>query len=187
VGAGGASCPASGSGDINASGNLPVGGTATFTATGTLSAAATGTLVNTATATAPGGVTDPTPGNNSATDTDTLTPQPDLAITRTSAPNPYVAGAPLTYTVVATNAGPSDVVGATVLDTLAAPLSGFAWTCVAAGGATCGAPSGSCDINVLVALPVGASTTFAITGTVPGRRTAAAADVPRHPPPPGGC
>ena len=36
-------------------------------------AAATGTLVNTATVAAPGGVTDPNPGNNSATDTDTIT------------------------------------------------------------------------------------------------------------------
>src|SRR5262249_14775038 len=43
------------------------------TLTGTISASATGTLSNTATVTAPGGITDPTPGNNSATDTDTLT------------------------------------------------------------------------------------------------------------------
>ncbi len=50
----------------------------TYTVTATVSAAATGTLANTATVTAPAGVTDPTPGNNSATDTDTLTPQADL-------------------------------------------------------------------------------------------------------------
>ncbi|MBK6407396.1 MAG: hypothetical protein IPF66_21675 [Holophagales bacterium] len=44
---------------------------------------ASGTVSNTATVAAPGGVTDPSPGNNSATDTDTLTPQADLAITKT--------------------------------------------------------------------------------------------------------
>ncbi|ANB18193.1 Hypothetical protein I596_2181 [Dokdonella koreensis DS-123] len=71
TGAGGASCPASGVGDINASVNLPVGGTATFVVTGTVSATASGDLVNTATVAVPGGMSDPVPGNNSATDTDT--------------------------------------------------------------------------------------------------------------------
>jgi len=46
----------------------------TFTVSGTLSAGATGTLANTATVSVPAGVTDPTPGNNSATDTDAVTP-----------------------------------------------------------------------------------------------------------------
>ena len=70
--AGGATGPASGSGNINAAVNLPSGGSATFTARCTISASATGTLSNTATVTAPAGVTDPTPGNNSATDSDTI-------------------------------------------------------------------------------------------------------------------
>jgi hypothetical protein len=72
VGAGGGTCTASGSGNINDSVNLPNGGSVTYTASCAISGAATGTLSNTATVTAPGGVTDPTPGNNSATDTDTL-------------------------------------------------------------------------------------------------------------------
>jgi hypothetical protein len=69
--AGGASGPASGSGNLNASVNIPVGGSVTFTATGTVSPSASGNLANTATVTPPNGVSDPTPGNNSATDTDT--------------------------------------------------------------------------------------------------------------------
>ena len=69
VGAGGGTCTASGSGNINDTVNLPAGGSVTYTASCTISAAATGTLINTATVTAPAGVTDPTPGNNSATDT----------------------------------------------------------------------------------------------------------------------
>ena len=51
-----------------------MGGTATFTVNGTLSAAATGSLINTATVATPAGVSDPSPANNSATDTDTITP-----------------------------------------------------------------------------------------------------------------
>src|SRR5439155_1174698 len=73
---------ASGAGNINDTVNMPTGSTITYTATGTISSAATGSLSNTATVTAPGGVTD-AGGNNSATDTDTLTPTADLQITKT--------------------------------------------------------------------------------------------------------
>jgi uncharacterized repeat protein (TIGR01451 family) len=75
VGAGGGTCTAAGAGDINDTVNLPVGGSVTYTLTGTIDASATGGLSNTATVTAPDGMTDPVPGNNSATDTDTLTPE----------------------------------------------------------------------------------------------------------------
>jgi uncharacterized repeat protein (TIGR01451 family) len=52
--------------------SLLTGGSATFSANATVSLAATGTLSNTASVTA-GGATDPNPGNNSATDTTTIT------------------------------------------------------------------------------------------------------------------
>ena len=51
-----------------------------------------GHLVNTATVDAPAGVTDPTPGNNTATDTDTLTPTADLQITKTDGVAAVVPG-----------------------------------------------------------------------------------------------
>ena len=70
---GGASCPASGSGNINQTLALPAGSSVTFILKGTLSPAATGSLVNTATVTKPVG--DNT-NNNSATDTDTITAPP---------------------------------------------------------------------------------------------------------------
>jgi uncharacterized repeat protein (TIGR01451 family) len=79
AGAGGGTCTTSGSGNINDTVNLPVGGSVTYTVTATLSAAATGTLSNTATVAAPGGVVDPAPGNNSATDSDTITATPAAA------------------------------------------------------------------------------------------------------------
>ena len=83
VGAGGGTCTASGSGNINDSVNLPAGGSVTYTVSAVIASAATGTLSNTATVSAPAGVSDPTPGNNSATDTDTLAPAADLAVTKT--------------------------------------------------------------------------------------------------------
>ena len=119
-----------------------MGGTATFTVNGTLSAAATGNLINTATVATPAGVSDPNPANNSATDTDTITPTPivgnaDLSISKTDGVADVAAGGPVSYTIVASNAGPDPATAATVTDTLPATLSGVSWTCTAAGGADC--------------------------------------------------
>jgi uncharacterized repeat protein (TIGR01451 family) len=72
VAAGGASCTASGAGDIADTVDLPVGGSVTYTATGTLDPAASGSLVNTATIQCPGGVIELDPDDNTATDTDTV-------------------------------------------------------------------------------------------------------------------
>ncbi|MEO8034827.1 MAG: SBBP repeat-containing protein, partial [Acidobacteriota bacterium] len=145
VGAGGGTCTASGAGNINDSVNLPSGGSVTYTASCTISSFATGTLSNTATVTAPGGVTDPVPGNNSATDTDTLAPNADVAITKTDGVTTVTAGGSTTYTITAGNAGPSNASGTTVADTFPASLT-CTWTCVGAGGGTCTA-SGAGNIN----------------------------------------
>ena len=106
VGASGGTCTAAGAGNLNDSANLPVGGSVTYTASCTISAAATGSLVNTATVSS--AVSDPVPGNNSATDTDTLTPQADLTITKTDGLTTATSGQSTTYTIVASNAGPSN-------------------------------------------------------------------------------
>jgi uncharacterized repeat protein (TIGR01451 family) len=107
---------------------------------------------------------DRNPGNNSATDTDTLTPQADLAITKTDGVTTAVPGGSVTYTVTASNAGPDPVVGGTVADTFPAVLT-CTWTCVGAGGGTCTA-AGAGNINDLVNLPAGGSVTYTLTGTV---------------------
>src|SRR6185295_17190084 len=124
----------------------------------TISPSATGTLSNTATVTAAGGITDPVPGNNSATDTDTLTPQANLGITKTDGVTTAVPGGSVTYTIVASNAGPSNAPGSNVSDTFPASLTAT-WTCVGAGGGTCTA-AGAGNINDTVNLPVGGSVTY---------------------------
>ena len=179
VGAGGGTCTAAGSGNINDALNLPAGGSVTFTASCAISAAATGTLSNTATISS--SVTDPNPANNSATDTDTVTPQADLAITKTDGVASVVAGASTTYTITASNAGPSNAPGSTVADTFPATLT-CTWTCVGAGGGTCTA-AGSGNINDTVNLPAGGSTTHtascnvsaAAAGSIANTATVAAA------------
>jgi uncharacterized repeat protein (TIGR01451 family) len=169
VGAGGGTCTAAGSGNINGSVNLPAGGSVTYTASCAVSAAATGTLSNTATVTAPAGVSDPTPGNNSATDSDTLAANADLSITKTDGVTTATAGGSVTYTITASNAGPSNATGATVADTFPASLT-CTWTCAGAGGGTCTA-SGSGNINGTVNLPSGGSVTYTASCTVSAAAT----------------
>ncbi len=169
VGAGGGTCTASGSGNINDTVNLPSGGNITYTASCTISAAATGTLANTATVTAPAGVTDPTPGNNSATDTDTIAATADLAITKTDGVTTATPGGSVTYTITASNAGPSNATGATVTDSFPASLT-CTWTCVGAGGGTCTA-SGSGNINDTVNLPSGGNITYTASCTISAAAT----------------
>ncbi|WP_305118995.1 hypothetical protein [Tahibacter harae] len=164
VGAGGGTCTASGSGTISDSTNLPSGGSVTYTASCTISASATGTLSNTATVAAPAGVTDPVPGNNAATDSDTLNASADLAITKTDGVTTATPGGSVTYTITASNAGPSNATGATVADTFPASLT-CTWTCVGAGGGTCTA-SGSGNIADTVNLPAGGSTTHTASCTI---------------------
>src|SRR5207247_7278980 len=141
-------------------------GMATFTVSATVAPGATGTLANTAAVTPPAGATDPTPGNNSATDTDALTPTADLSITKTDGRATAVPGQAVTYTIVASNAGPSAVTGATVTDTMPATLTGVSWTCVGSAGGACGSGSGSGDIGTTVDLPVGGMATFTVNATV---------------------
>jgi uncharacterized repeat protein (TIGR01451 family) len=76
-----------------------------------------------------------------------------------------VTGQPITYTIVASNAGPNAANGATLTDTLPAAITGVTWTCMGANGASCTA-SGSGDVNDTVNLPVGGTVTYVVTGTV---------------------
>jgi uncharacterized repeat protein (TIGR01451 family) len=156
VGAGGGTCTASGSGSINDTANLPAGGSVTYSASCSVGSLAVGPIANTATVASP--VADPTPGNNSATDTDIVTLTSDLAITKTDGVTQAMPGGAITYTIVASNAGPSNQAGATVADTFPASLT-CNWTCLGAGGGTCTA-SGSGNISDTVNLPAGGSATY---------------------------
>lgn len=155
AGAGGGTCTAAGSGNINDAVGLPVGGSATYTATCTIAASATGNLANTATV-AGGAISDPTPGNNTATDTDTLTPVADLSVVKTG-PTFAQRGADLRYTIVVANAGPSDGAAVQVADPTPAGL-GFVSN---AGDCTTPFPC------ALGAVAPGASRTITTTYVVP--------------------
>jgi uncharacterized repeat protein (TIGR01451 family) len=93
-------------------------------------------------------------------------PLSNAAITKTDNTTTYVPGQVLTYTIVASNAGPQAMIDAVVTDTFPADLTNVSWTCVASSGSACGSPSGTGDINETVDLLVGGTATFTVTTTV---------------------
>lgn len=88
----------------------------------------------------------------------------DLSITKTDGVTTVTAGGSVTYTIVASNAGPSAVTGATVTDTFPAALT-CTWACVGAAGGTCTA-AGAGNIADTVGLPVGGSVTYTASCTI---------------------
>ncbi|MCB0551372.1 MAG: DUF11 domain-containing protein, partial [Phaeodactylibacter sp.] len=92
-------------------------------------------------------------------------PQADLAITKTDGVTTATPGGLVTYTITATNNGPSGATGVTVSDMFPAGITAATWTCVGAGGGTCTA-AGSGDINDVVNLPAGASVTYTVGATI---------------------
>ncbi len=148
---------------------VAVGGTLAYTITGTVPPGTAGSLINTATVTPPPGSIDAgcTPscsasagGSGHAT--------VGLAVTKLAAPDPFVPGAPLTYTVRVSNTGPSDAVGVHVADVLPSQLTGrgFGWTCTASTGSSCAA-TGSGNIADTADVAAGGILTYTVTGTVP--------------------
>ena len=152
-------------GDISDTVDLPVGARLDYTAVCLVDPAAGGDLVNMVSATPPAGVADPNLVNNTDVDTDTLTPLADLSINKDDGTTEVFENQPTTYTIVVTNAGPSDAPGSPVIDLFPWCLANCEWTCTADPGAWC--PAGSTgDIDNGVDLPVGTSATFLATCTV---------------------
>lgn len=155
--------------------NLPVGATVTYTSSCTIDAAATGSLINTATVTGAAGQLECDTADNGATDTDTLTPSADVAVTKTNGVTDIDAGSSTTYTIVVSNAGPSVATGVTVTDNFDFTiLASCSTTSLAAGGAT-GNDAGPFAGNINdsgITLPVGGSVTYTsvcpVLGTASG-------------------
>src|SRR4030095_7647332 len=119
--------------------------TSTATSTATRTSTPTATSTNTATPTATATFT----STSTPTDTPTPTSTPvsaDLSIAKTDNADVYVAGNSLRYTIVVSNTGPADVIGATVTDNFSSNLTSITWTCSAPVGSFC-MSSGTGDID----------------------------------------
>lgn len=105
----------------------------------------------------------PTPG---VTPTPGPTPTTaDVSITKNDGQSTYVPGSTVHYTIIASNAGPGNVLGATVVDNFPSQVSSVSWTCSGTGGATC-PPSGTGNINAPVNLPASSSVTFVASAQI---------------------
>jgi uncharacterized repeat protein (TIGR01451 family) len=161
----------SGTGALSDTVTLSSGSSVTYIVTGSLSSSATGTLTDTVTA-SPGSATDPNAANNTATATAAIAILADLQITNSDGAVTSVAqGATDTYTVVVTNAGPSDVTGAAVSDAMPAGFSGMNWTATSSPGVSGVSASGSGSINDTVNVPANGTITYTVIGTVAASAT----------------
>src|SRR5262249_38316761 len=147
-------------------GTLATGDTASFQLTLAIAATSTGSLANTASVSPPSGVLDPIAGNDSSTDTDTLTPQADLSIAKTDGKTSAVPGTNNTYTITVTNNGPSTVTGASVSDPLPAGVTFVSAT----NGATFDAGSNTVRFTTGT-LASGAIASFQVTVAIDADRT----------------
>lgn len=90
----------------------------------------------------------------------------DLAITATSANAAADWGTPVSYTIVARNNGPVAVIGALISNMVPAQLTGVTWTCTGQNNGVCGAANGTGPLTTVANLPVGASVTYVVNGTI---------------------
>jgi uncharacterized repeat protein (TIGR01451 family) len=119
----------------------------TITISGAVASGASGNLSNTANVVIPSGsrYRDPDTSNNSVTDTDTQLSVYDLAITKDDGVGTYTATNPLIYTIVVTNAGPSDARGVRVVDNIPPQIVTWTWTCVMVNASGCNAVTNSAN------------------------------------------
>lgn len=162
----------SGNGAINEALNIPAGGKIVYTLTLSIPSGFTGPLANTASVAVPAGYTNINPSGNTATDTDNPAPQSAVNLVKTG-PADAVAGESITYQLVLTNDGPSDVMNAAVKDILPGVIQQSAWTVALSGSATASVLNGNGDVNFTANIPAGSNhkITVTITGTIASSAT----------------
>lgn len=145
--------------------NIPAGGSLRVMVQGKVDSTFAGNIINT------GIVTAAEPGNtpDSSTVQTTVILMPSVQITK-AGPATLQSGQRITYTLIATNNGPSMATNASIQDAVPTAVTNVTWTAVAAGNAQInGAATGNGNlISVLANIPPGAtnSVTVNVDGTV---------------------
>ncbi len=124
-------------------------------------AAAIPQITDQATVTTQGSI-DPNPNNNSASLTTTIDPAADLALSLAGLPSTVTVGNSVTYTLTATNAGPSDADDVVVTDILPLDITSSVTASTSVGGVTPTVANGQVTAD-LGTLAMGASATVTIT------------------------
>jgi uncharacterized repeat protein (TIGR01451 family) len=157
-------CAPNGSGDFTDSGSLAAGGTLTYRATCTVAPGASGSISNIVSVAVGKGERDKQQINNSATDTDIVSDQPDIAVTIDDGREYVQVGDTLDYTIRLSNPGISSAT-VDVSSVLPPTLSGAAWMCVPSGGASCTQGSGN-TLSDMAGMPAGSAVTYVYSATV---------------------
>jgi uncharacterized repeat protein (TIGR01451 family) len=153
----------SGTGDISDTVDMAAGSSVVYTVTAIVLPDAAGNLVNTATVDHPD---DTNATNDSATVTNPLRPRADLSVAKSDGVTTVADGATVTYQIDVTNNGPSNVVGATVVDTFPSGLTNVSYTSTTMGGTVTGNTSGTGNISDTVNMALGSSIRYTVTATV---------------------
>jgi len=151
----GSRCPLSGSGDLGRQQvDIVAGGSLLYRVEGTIQPNATGTLDYTVSVENPSIAEELNPADNSDTDSDPLTPAPDLAVTKALETAPVVAGLPVAWSIGFSNAGLSDAMLAQLVDAVPVfPIDD--------GGILADSGSWTCDANT----PLSTAVEFALPDT----------------------
>ena len=146
-------------------GSLSSGGSATITIQVVPNAG--GTITNTATVSA--SETDPNTANNSDSESTTVIPQADLALTKSDAPDPVLIWQNVTYSLTATNGGPGASENVTLTDPLP-PGAVFLSATASQGRCSFSAGTVSCALGTI---PSGgsASVTIVVQFSTSGTKT----------------
>ncbi|MEL7093613.1 MAG: DUF11 domain-containing protein, partial [Pseudomonadota bacterium] len=89
----------------------------------------------------------------------------DVSVTKTDGVTSVNAGNTVTYTIVASNAGPAPDPSVSLTDTFSSDLA-CTYTSVAAGGATGNTAAGAGDLSENLSMPAGSSVTYTASCTV---------------------
>lgn len=122
--------------------SLANGGSATFTVVVQINGTAqSGTTVTNTATISEAGTSDPNPSNDSASASTTVGDRPssDVSLTLSATPNPVAPGGTITYTIEATNEGPT--AASDVVITFAVPGNTTFASATASTGGTCTTPS----------------------------------------------
>ena len=103
-------------------------------------------------------------------------PVADLSVSKTDKTESLVGASEVTYEIVARNAGPSPVSGATLSDPVSAPLEACSWTCSASPGSSCAA-AGAGSIAEAVDLEVDGWVTFELSCDIAAGATGSVTNV----------
>ncbi len=96
----------------------------------------------------------------------------DLSVTKTDGALTSTPGGTITYTIIASNAGPNNAPGSAFGDLFTDPLENCTWTCAGQLGGVCTVPAGGePSANQNVDLPVGGQVVVTVTCDIASNAT----------------